>query len=300
MKRKIALALICATTILAGGFNFNLQNTFALESQSAKDELLVIPYQQYDLGAGNFSEGLAFVINGEGKVGYIDKTGKLVIPYQYGTVEGDAADFSEGLAWVSNGDGKIGYIDKTGKLVIPYQYSRAGDFSEGLARVENYVDGEMKIGFIRKPDDNYTALAQPQKQQTPVNNNSKTGDIKYRVQKWDTLGQISLRNYGSYAYHKDLYRINKAAFAKTKGKLVPGMEIILPQTIGKAKRLAPLDTTKGKIHTVKAGETLGIIANMYYKTPNKYNVIFEANRDRIKKANMIYEGQQILIPNIKK
>ena len=47
----------------------------------------------------------------------------------------DVGSFSEGLAWVGK-DGKYGFVDKQGKLVIPLDYGNAGSFSEGLALVE--------------------------------------------------------------------------------------------------------------------------------------------------------------------
>lgn len=64
------------------------------------------------------------------KYGYIDKTGRLIIPFKFGY----ASDFSEGLATVEFKD-NYGYIDKTGKFVIPPQFDRVGDFSEELAPV---------------------------------------------------------------------------------------------------------------------------------------------------------------------
>ena len=49
----------------------------------------------------------------------------------------DADSFSEGLAAVKK-DGKWGYIDETGKTVIPFEYDYAFPFSEGLAVVAKY------------------------------------------------------------------------------------------------------------------------------------------------------------------
>ena len=53
----------------------------------------------------------------EGKWGYIDKTGREVIPCKYD----DASSFSEGLAKVKK-SGKYGFIDKTGREVVPFIY----------------------------------------------------------------------------------------------------------------------------------------------------------------------------------
>ena len=77
-----------------------------------------------------YYEGLAWVkLNG--KWGFIDKTGKEVIPIKYD----GAWYFSEGLASVKLND-KWGFIDKAGKEVTPIKYDMAISFSEGLANVE--------------------------------------------------------------------------------------------------------------------------------------------------------------------
>jgi len=77
-----------------------------------------------------FSEGLA-PVEEWGKIGFIDKKGKLVIPFQYQA----AANFSEGVAAVKRKD-KWGYIDKTGKEVLPFVYDDAMTFNGGLAPVK--------------------------------------------------------------------------------------------------------------------------------------------------------------------
>ncbi|MDR1706316.1 MAG: WG repeat-containing protein, partial [Clostridiales bacterium] len=87
-----------------------------------------------------FREGLAPVIKDD-KWGFIDKTGKVVVPLEYDQVY----SFSEGLAPVIK-DGKYGFIDKTGKVVVPLEYDDVYNISEGLATVMK----DDKWGFIDK------------------------------------------------------------------------------------------------------------------------------------------------------
>ncbi len=51
-------------------------------------------------------------------------------------------------------------------------------------------------------------------------------------------------------------------------------------------------------HTVKSGESLSKIAKHYYGDANKYNTIFEANRGKLKSADLIHPGDELVIPNI--
>jgi len=99
----------------------------------------VIPFM-YE-AAQEFSEGLAAVKLNE-RWGFIDETGKVIIRLIYF----DAGDFSEGLAPVATINYKYGFIDKTGRVIIPFIYTKVREFSEGLARV-NY---KRKWGFIDK------------------------------------------------------------------------------------------------------------------------------------------------------
>lgn len=66
---------------------------------------------------------------------FIDPTGNVVLtidPNQFKNVK----PFSEGLAMVTDVKSNSGFIDKTGKLVIPCLYSEAKDFQKGLSYVE--------------------------------------------------------------------------------------------------------------------------------------------------------------------
>jgi len=86
---------------------------------------------------GDFSQQYSYMISmgvvlpGIQGFGYIDKTGKEIIPMKYE----EGKDFSEGLAAVKI-NGKWGFVDVTGKEVIRFEYEDAESFSEGKAIVK--------------------------------------------------------------------------------------------------------------------------------------------------------------------
>lgn len=88
----------------------------------------VVVQPKYD-NAYEFSDGLAMVVIDD-TYGFIDESGKEVVKIQYA----DASHFKEGMAAVKVDD-LWGFIDKKGKMVIKPQFVMAGSFSEGLARV---------------------------------------------------------------------------------------------------------------------------------------------------------------------
>ncbi len=97
------------------------------------------------LWARSFSEGLAAVCNYKDKWGFVDKTGKLIIPCQWDDIH--YYGFSDGLVGVKDSTGLWGYINKTGEVVIPCQWSYGYKFIKGFAVVE---DNKEKCGLIDK------------------------------------------------------------------------------------------------------------------------------------------------------
>lgn len=95
---------------------------------------------------GEFSEGLAQVQNKSNYYwGYINTKGEEVIPFDYKNKPGP---FSDGLAAVKNSKEDVGYIDKTGKVVIPFTfngYNTAGPFKNGYAVADLNDKGLMII-----------------------------------------------------------------------------------------------------------------------------------------------------------
>ncbi|MGE0825574.1 MAG: peptidoglycan-binding protein LysM [Candidatus Binatia bacterium] len=58
----------------------------------------------------------------------------------------------------------------------------------------------------------------------------------------------------------------------------------------------PAEKEKVEYYVIQSGDNLSKIAKQFYGDPNKYPRIFEANREVIKDANLIFPGQKIRIP----
>ncbi|MDF3003472.1 MAG: hypothetical protein K0Q48_3591, partial [Bacillota bacterium] len=106
----------------------------------------VIPLGTFSGLYSDFHEGLAVLgSDGENK-GFIDREGQIIIPQVYE----DARDFSGDLAPVKSTDTKLwGYINKLGTLVIPMEYEKAESFHDGVAYVikngfAGYIDATGK------------------------------------------------------------------------------------------------------------------------------------------------------------
>ncbi len=81
-------------------------------------------------GLCSFSKDGQAVVMLNHKMGLIDATGKVVIPFKY-----DYMDvFREGMAMVE-ANGKWGFINASGSEVIPLQYAKEGTFNSGQALV---------------------------------------------------------------------------------------------------------------------------------------------------------------------
>lgn len=96
-------------------------------------------------GAKAFTDDGYAAVSSEGKWGFIDSNGELVIDYTYE----DAESFQNGFAAVSV-NGEWGYIDEEGNLVIEPQFIKATHFSsEGTAAVKVLSQGEEEWRLIQ-------------------------------------------------------------------------------------------------------------------------------------------------------
>ncbi len=100
------------------------------------DKLFDVPYDE----CGFFMNGACFVRKGD-SIGYIDESGKVIVPLAYKAAGLFAANR---LANVSDSSGKWGYIDKAGKYVIAPAYEGASSFYGDVA----FILKDNKYGLI--------------------------------------------------------------------------------------------------------------------------------------------------------
>ncbi|MCL2168253.1 MAG: WG repeat-containing protein [Lentimicrobiaceae bacterium] len=138
-----ALYIIMTTTAFSQELEkIKIRGKWGYVAKLSHETVISCKYEE----AKDFSEGLAAVLLSDNyssnySWGFIDKTGKEVIPFTFQLAE----SFSEGLAAVKR-NGKWGFINKAGKEITAFNFQRVGNFSEGLAAVKR----NGKWGFIDK------------------------------------------------------------------------------------------------------------------------------------------------------
>ncbi|MDE7413836.1 MAG: WG repeat-containing protein [Muribaculaceae bacterium] len=105
--------------------------------------------------AGTFHEGRAVVMKESGDdilCGYIDETGKEIIPARYVYEESwgeECMGFSNGRVIVSDTDFKAGVIDRDGKVIVPFIYSYIRPYENGKAEATIEDDDNPSARIVK-------------------------------------------------------------------------------------------------------------------------------------------------------
>ncbi len=111
---------------------------------------------------------------------------------------------------------------------------------------------------------------------------------KLKIQKGDVKeenGRLTIKGVAATPYEKNLLwdEIKKVG-GENPNDLVADIDVANTAIYAK--------------HKVESGESLSKISKHYYGDMNKYNAIYEANRDKLDNPDMIKVGQELVIPNI--
>lgn len=260
LTRGEIAAIICQS--------LNLARTVPIEYIAGGKEPFTIPPEMG--GITDFSEGLA-AAQVNGKLGYINKTGELVIPAKFDEIR----DFSSGIAAVKVGD-KWGYIDKSGKFVVPAQFlQEPPNFQEELAKIT--LDNQ--IGFIDKTGKLLFKVTYPGGTTFEVSNFSEgLAAVKIDFEKTgfiDKTGKfvIEPQPYSVSAFNSGLAIINvngKYGYIDKTGKIVIEPQFIQAQAFSEG--LAAVVVREDNIPMWGYIDTTGkIVITPQYYYPQKFS-----------------------------
>lgn len=152
-----ASALLLQLTLSTACTSSGNTNSQEAQTEVTQDEMqaLAAALPKYS-NVDNFHDGLAAVCDRQTELwGFIDKSGKEVIPCQYQYI---VSDFQDGVAIVCNSDDTRQIIDREGKVVAPFDHIYIGcGFCDGLiafVKVNEVEDDDIdwehfgKVGYM--------------------------------------------------------------------------------------------------------------------------------------------------------
>ncbi len=113
----------------------------------------------YSLESNVMCERIKIKDRETGRIGFMDKSGKVVIPCKYNAdILTKSCYFKEGYAAVSLGLDQCGWIDTLGNAVCDFCFSYCGPFINGCAMGVRYENDERKIYYMIKNSSNTLEL----------------------------------------------------------------------------------------------------------------------------------------------
>lgn len=250
----------------------------------------------YD-SADSFNEGLALVKKNNTYF-FIDKSGVNVFKKTFVY----AKSFQNGMAQVTNADDKIGYINKTGVLVVDYKYDKAFDFGNNLASVlsanqTNWqainTKGEVVFTFSNEikqvlgtfKDGNVQVAID--KGKTFVNTNNQIISTKSFANVEDftnnraIVSEVSKNNYLNGLINKDGKLIVEAKYSYLEATIKPGIYYYskVPTTSKEFDGFGLLDSIGNEItkpsyaNFTWLNDTTVLCKNIARYTPKKWQIV---------------------------
>ena len=178
---------------------------------------------------------------------------------------------------------EVGLSDLEFDVLIPavkYSFANYADGFKSPAWFTNYFE-ELKVS--KKPFQFMISRKMPDGKLLFDNNltvSMESYTIKEQANKgFDLIVSIKLKQYKPFG---------------TKIVTVNGNTATVVEQREQVSSPAPKQETT---YTVQKGDCLWNIAKKFYGNGSKYTKIYEANKDKIKNPNLIYEGQVLVIPN---
>lgn len=167
---------------------------------------------------------------------------------------------------------------------VEYPFAR---YKNGFQNAKTFLDEIEKLKVNQKPFQFIVTRMFPNGKAL-FNTNMKVSLESYTLKEeakngFDTVVTFKLKQYRDYGTKTCKIKIETTKKAVTTE---PKRETTK----------SPAPVSQNKTYTVKSGDCLWNIAKKFYGNGSQYNKIYNANRDKIKRPNLIYPGQVLTIP----
>jgi len=130
----------------------------------------------------------------------------------------------------------------------------------------------------------------------------KTAESAYTVQSGDTLGLISMKEYGTSSKWPAIANANKDQLKNNPDSLQIGITLIIPSSIEAENVLLAQDSStvppafnEDGTYTVQFGDSLSSIAQKLFGNSGEWKQIYELNRDALTATHRLKVGQILRI-----
>lgn len=180
-----------------------------------------------------------------------------------------------------------GLTDIEFEFLLPNVKYPFSNYKNGFVRASYFLEILEKLKIELKPFQLIVIRKLPNNDSL-YNTNMKVSLEEYTIKEdtnngLDLMVNIKLKQYKEFC-------------TKTCQVTIKQQKPVASITTNRETNNSPEPTTQNKTYTVKKGDCLWNIAKKFYGDGNKYTLIFNANKDKIKNPNLIYPGQVLIIP----
>lgn len=197
--------------------------------------------------------------------------------------------------YVEINEGEINILKKAGlteiefDAMIPNVKYPFATYKNGFQNAQTFLEAIEKLKTNQKPFQFIVSRTYPNGKGL-FNTNIKVSLENYTIKEdqkegMDIVVSFSLKQYKDFGT-----KICKIEFPKSQ-KPVAKTPAPARQTVS-----SPAPANQNKTYTVVRGDCLWNIAKKFYGNGSQYTKIYNANRDKIKRPNLIYPGQVLTIP----
>lgn len=220
--------------------------------------------------------------------------GKMLCPVAPSKLQLKIQNENKTLTLINEGEvnilKKAGLTDISFDLLLPNVKYPFATYKSGFVNAKVFLEQLEKMKSSKEPFQFIVTRTLPNEKMlfdTNMKVSLESYDIKEdSKQGFDVTVSVKLKQYREFGT-----KTCNITFAGTKPKATV-------QTARPASSSSPAPT-QNQTYTVKKGDCLWNIAKKFYGNGAKYTTIFNANKDKIKNANLIYVGQVLTIPTLK-